>query len=464
MANNQFFYDQQIRRYLLQFVRMFSNFQVQTGKDRDGNTALIRVPVRYADISRQSAQILRNNSENSMPNTPAITVHINSLTHDKERIQEPNFVDKVSLRQRKYNQDLDAYTNEQGNAITIERHMPSPYRLEMNVDIWTSNTEQKLQLLEQILCLFNPSLELQTTDNYVDWTSLTQVYLEDVTWSSRSIPVGTEDQIDISTLRFSSPVWISMPVKVKKLGVITKIIASLYDEDGEISDEITDNALLLGTRQYITPMNYGVLLLGNSLKLLGPYEHVENGKNTTGVTTKTEQDKMWKGLIDQYGVLENGISQVRITQPNDSYVVGTVAYHPTDPYTLIFNVDNDTIPSNTLDSVNSIIDPTKSIPGGALPVASANQRYLILNDIGDANNIDGADAWKSTNDVDLVASAFDIIEYDGQNWYVVFDASEHSQTEYVTNQKTGIQYKWTGSEWIKSYEGEYTNGEWSLVL
>ena len=55
--------------------------------------------------------------------------------------------------------------------------MPTPYTLSMKADIWTSNTDQKLQLLEQILVLFNPALEIQTTDNYIDWTSLSVVYL-----------------------------------------------------------------------------------------------------------------------------------------------------------------------------------------------------------------------------------------------------------------------------------------------
>ena len=32
-----FFYDEQIRRFILQFVRMFSHYQVEFGKGRDGN-------------------------------------------------------------------------------------------------------------------------------------------------------------------------------------------------------------------------------------------------------------------------------------------------------------------------------------------------------------------------------------------------------------------------------------------
>ena len=78
--------------------------------------------------------------------------------------------------------------------------------------------------------LFNPSLEIQTTDNYVDWTSLSVVEIENVNFSSRSIPVGTESEIDIATLGFRTPIYISPPAKVKKLGVITSIIMSIFNE------------------------------------------------------------------------------------------------------------------------------------------------------------------------------------------------------------------------------------------
>jgi hypothetical protein len=122
--------------------------------------------------------------------------------------------------------------------------MPVPYKLTINLDIWTSNTSQKLQLLEQVLTMFNPSLEIQSTDNYIDWTSLSVVFLEQVTWSSRTIPVGTDNPIDIATLRFSLPIYISPPAKVLKLGVIERVIASIYDAQGDLNDAVQNNDLL----------------------------------------------------------------------------------------------------------------------------------------------------------------------------------------------------------------------------
>ena len=70
----QFFYDDQIRRFLLQFARIFSNFQVEYGKtEPGGEPTLLRLPVRYGDASRNAQTIIQQNSSNKMPSTPLMT-------------------------------------------------------------------------------------------------------------------------------------------------------------------------------------------------------------------------------------------------------------------------------------------------------------------------------------------------------------------------------------------------------
>ena len=128
---------------------------------------------------------------------------------DRERTSDASYISKVNIRERAYDEEGQEYLNYEGKNYTVERLMPTPYKLTFNVDIWSTNTDMKLQILEQILVLFNPSLELQTTDNYIDWTSLTAVMLDSVTWSSRSVPVGVDSEIDVSTLTFSTPIYIS---------------------------------------------------------------------------------------------------------------------------------------------------------------------------------------------------------------------------------------------------------------
>ena len=465
----QFFYDEQIRRFLLQFTRVFSNFQVEYGRTEDNTEkALYRVPVRYGDATRQAQTIIQQNSANSLPSTPLMTFHVTNLNYARDRIQEPYFVQKQNVRQRYWDTQTQEYETTQGNAFTIEKLMPVPFDLEVNLDIWTSNTNQKLQLLEQLLTLFNPSLEIQSTENFIDWTSLSVMYLEQVTWSSRNIPMGTDDPIDIATLRFVMPIYISPPAKVKKLGVVEKIVASVFDGNGDMAEAIFDSDLLLGTRQKFTPFNYQTLLIGNKLQVLETKAVVTNNSGVQ-VPTSPPSNLLWHTVVNLFGALRNGISQVRLDNPyDDTIIVGTVSYDPTDDRFLLFTVDTDTIPANTLSPVNAIVDPQAKGPGtiAGLPASAEGQRYLFINDTGSSSTIDPgfAQAWRGTDGSTLVANTNDIVEYDGTRWNVVFGASNETNIQYVSNLTTSVQYRWAAGEWLKSYEGLYTEGNWSLVL
>ena len=66
------FYDGQIRKFLTQFIRILSNFSVETGKGKDDTVTLRAVPVVYGDPTRQVANIIRNNSENALQYAPRI--------------------------------------------------------------------------------------------------------------------------------------------------------------------------------------------------------------------------------------------------------------------------------------------------------------------------------------------------------------------------------------------------------
>jgi len=453
---------------------------------------LVRVPVRYGDASRNAQTIIQQNSANMMPTTPLMTFYIVNLDYDRGRIQEPTFVDKINVRQRYYDTETESYEVTQANAFTIERLMPVPYKLTLNLDIWTSNTNQKMQLLEQILTLFNPSLEIQSTDNYIDWTSLSVVELESVTWSSRNIPQGTDDQIDICTLRFGLPIWISAPAKIKKLGVVERIIASIYDSQGDASNAIIDSDLLLGTRIKVTPYNYQVLLLNGQLQILHSQDVIsEPITSLTPPSSPIDDQLVWPTVIDIYGALRPGISYVTLDNPwePDTQIVGTVALNPADDRFLLFNVDPSTVPANTLAPVDAVVNPQLSAPGDGLDSSLTGQRYLFTEPTGSASNsMQAYDplqdvyytvdtnplAWRGVNGQPLIANANDIVEFDGQKWRVAFNSqSQGSDIQYVTNVTTSIQYKWIppntdgdipDGQWVKSYDGLYPGGSWNLIL
>ena len=495
-----FFYDGQIRRYVTQFMRIFIGFKYQAG---DGEERA--VPVMYGDLTRQVASLIKENSENKMLTVPKITCYIQGLELDTSRLGDATFVSKVNIRERAW-QETDGervYSNGQGANYTVERLMPTPFKLTMRADIWTSSTDQKLQLLEQITVLFNPSLEIQTTDNYIDWTSLSSVYLTNLTFTSRSIPAGAESDIDICTLDFEIPIWISPPAKVKKLGVVRAIISNIFSDTGDatnLQDLIfnKDATLSLDAQR----RRYGVILLkannGN------PYDYylsvVDVGQAVLDAGLDLPPDKIgkkldWSLVLEQYGGYQDNISRLYFKQGTGNEIVGTFAINPLDPTTLVVTLDSDTMQTNTLlpssyrttlstGTVDAIINPYSFNPlntYGDRTSFPVGLRYLMLDDVNVSENrgdfirsggssdssrtpYDGPDAWKNKDGSDPVIKANSIVEWTGQNWYMLFDPDEGVPNTYVTNIRTGIQYKWDGAQWLKSFEGEYVSGNWRFDL
>jgi len=269
-----FWYDAQIRRNLMQVVRIFGQISYATDFKSDGSYIKRRVPVRLAMTNRQVAHILKNNSENVMLSVPAITVNLNNLNYDRNRVQEPFHVNKVQISERDYDEETGEYGNKVGGTYTLERYMAVPYTMELQVDLWASNTEQKNQIFEQIAVLFNPSLQLQTSDNVFDWTSLTELTLESVNYSSRGVPIGTSDEIEILTMNFTAPIWFSPPAILERQKLINTIITNIVDSNERTRDLLGDAYGVdwddgdLLARQIVTPGNHAVGFTDNILTLL----------------------------------------------------------------------------------------------------------------------------------------------------------------------------------------------------
>ena len=439
----QHFYDGQIRRFVTQFIRVMSNFSY-----KDSAGTLRKVPATYGNLTRQVAHIIRDNSENKVISAPRISCYITGLDYARDRVQNPTHVSKIHLRERDYDTSAEEYTSAQGPGYTVERLMPVPFNLQVKTDVWSTNTDQKLQIMEQMLVLFNPSLEIQSTANYVDWTSLSLIELANVNFSTRTIPQGVDTEIDIGELTFTMPIWITPPAKVKQLGVIEKIIMSVFDETGSISDGIIDAADPMATVN-VTPGNFGVLILNNIAKLLAPAEGVQ--EPSAGEFTRTGEPISWYKLLDQYpGKFRAGLSTIRLQKPDGNEIVATASVNPTDETQMILNFDSDTVPENTILS---------------------DIHTHLKNDSSDSN----MNAWQNADGTVLQASTNDIITWNGSNWEITFDASanderaDSSQAQdpvYITNTYTGVQYKFTNAtgSWVKSYEGEYLKGSWRIVL
>jgi hypothetical protein len=497
----EFFYDGQIRRYISQTIRALSNFVVKYGDGR-----LVRIPVMYGDMDRQVANIISQNSVgNKVNSVPRIAVYISSIALDRERLSDATYVGKINVRER--GQQIDTtpgsptygqliYNQEQGRNYTVERIMPTPFKLTLKVDIWSSSTEQKLQILEQILVLFNPSLEIQTTDNYIDWTSLSVLNLNDINWSSRSVPVGADSPIEVATLTLETPAWLSPPAKVKRLGIVTKIINNVFHAsqqsndsyiEGLASDPIGPTQLFADQITTVDPtiQNNSIEVYRNQVLLLHPGENTIPHEPTLDPSpVRGRQGLSWLDFFAGYpGKYVAGVSTIYLLQPNGTYVLGNFAVNALDETKLEVTWNLDTLASNTgIDSrgalegsveyngsgsfrpnspgtFDAIINPTTFNPRKTSE-PSVGTRYLIIEDIGAQGADNATEAWST-----LVAHANDIIEWNGNHWNIIFNAAQETTTMvWQTNIYTSVQYLWDGVAWKKSFEGEYIPSLWKIVL
>jgi hypothetical protein len=230
MQADGYYYNQQLKKYVLQFMAIFSGLQVQVGKSTTLEERLITVPIHYATTDRVVAAIMGSNTQNKPLRLPMLSAYKKNLTLDMSRA-------KGTGGERR-----NAYTPVGGlvpdDTRVVYQRMPVPYKLEMELAMYCSNTDQEFQILEQILPLFDPSLVIQTSDAPLDWTRMTQVDLVGMS-NDNNYPVGTDRRIIQKTFNFEIPIWIDIPSDVRR-NLVEKVFLRIgtVSTSSDTSEEI----------------------------------------------------------------------------------------------------------------------------------------------------------------------------------------------------------------------------------
>ena len=453
-----FFYDGQIRRYLLQVIRIFSDLKYE--EKVGGGTRQERIPVMYGDPSRMVASLLRNNSDNTIMPSPMMSVWIKDIAYDVARRKDPSFVGIQNIIEREHSAG-GGYGSDPGNMYTLERFMPVPYNLTLQLDLWTTSTTTKLQIMEQVLTWFNDRLQLQQNDNMYDWSSIFEVIMKDTQWSSRSIPVGTTSERDVASLTFEVPIWLNPPAKLKSKKWIEEIVTNIHDvsemEDIEIDGRLHDPMGCFSelSQMIITPGDYRLevgIVGGDTIAKLSNFE---SGKIPD-----------WTVLLQEYG-LEAEFTDLYLKTDNDiesgdGDVIAGIEFTD-DPSVVKLIIDADTVPGTNagISPVLRNVNPTTKAPGdGVLAPAAVGQRYLIVSDTSTGEE-PAIDALSGPWGV-LKTYPGDIIQYNGVIWEVIFNADGGQDPSYVVNSFNMQHYKFTNGEWIFTYLGTFNPGYWRL--
>lgn len=202
-----YYYGSQIKRYIVQYMAIFSGLKVKIGKnDLNSQSAFIHVPISYGSKDRVVAAILAEQTQNKPIRVPTLSANLTSIEYDPElMVGTGTSMSSVSL-------PLGS-TLPNGLKVT-KRYRPIPYRMGMETVVYASNTDQHFQMLEQILMLFDPILQIQIDDAYNDWSKITTVTRENIRLDE-TYPSGLDRRIITTTLSFTMPIQLSPPFDLK---------------------------------------------------------------------------------------------------------------------------------------------------------------------------------------------------------------------------------------------------------
>lgn len=238
-ALKAFYYDKQLKTYLIQFMAIFSNMQVQVGWNEDNEPRLISVPIYNASKDRIVAAIKGENTQNKPIRLPAFSAQLTNIDMSAERRKG------VPMTRRQTFMPAGGLFPD--DISVIEQRMPVPYDASYDLTIWASNQDQHYQIIEQILMLFNPVLQFQTSDEPFDWTKITKAELMNIALGE-SVPMGGDRRLIQTTLSFKIPIWLSVPANVhqqyiKEIFMRIGAVSAAAQTNQEIVAEIDDQGI-----------------------------------------------------------------------------------------------------------------------------------------------------------------------------------------------------------------------------
>ena len=212
----KYYYHQIFRKSILAFGTLFNNIVVkrkQPGVDRASEAPALesyKVPVQYGPYQKYLAIIEAEPTDarqQTQISLPRISFEIKGLNYDGSRKLVPTqFAKTVPTTGEKATQP-----------VQYSQYLPVPYNLELELAIIAKNQDDGLQILEQILPNFHPSLNVSI--EVIDVTHEERdiaIVLNGVGYTDDYVGDYTKRRTLIWTLNFTVKTYLFGPVDAQK--------------------------------------------------------------------------------------------------------------------------------------------------------------------------------------------------------------------------------------------------------
>jgi hypothetical protein len=221
MLNGLSYYHGAIRKSIVAFGRLFSDIKIQR-EGTDGQIAqTIAVPLAYAPKEKWLVRIDSdpNLNHHTYTSLPRLSFEITSYAYDSSR--KTNKMQKITCK--------DAAT--EANPLMKSVFSPAPYNIDISLYILTKTQEDAMQIVEQILPIFNPEYTLKI--NAIDSMEIVQsipVILNSISVEDNYDGQFTERRFVVHTLTFTLKTNVYGPVQDQ--GLITTVNANVATQEG----------------------------------------------------------------------------------------------------------------------------------------------------------------------------------------------------------------------------------------
>ena len=222
----QHFYHKQIRNTVIAFGTIFNNINIKR-LDSSGNPLQnIRVPLSYSPkekfIARLEQQADLTGDDSSVAITlPRMAFDITGYSYDASR--------KLNKNQR-----VGVVTENADTTKLNTQYSPVPYNVSFELNVFTANSDDGLQIIEQILPYFQPDYTVTMIESTtMDTTRDIPFVLGSVNYDDSYTGSLTTLRRITYTLSFTAKIYLYGPISTS--AVIKKVSADLYTDTADQS-------------------------------------------------------------------------------------------------------------------------------------------------------------------------------------------------------------------------------------
>ncbi|MCB1711110.1 MAG: tail sheath stabilizer and completion protein [Candidatus Riesia sp.] len=196
-----YFYDEQIKRYILQTMAIFASLYVQHD---DGEFQQLNV--RFADGDRVAESAFNNHNQNAIMQLPIAKCKLRDFSQNLSRAKGTNTI-RTSI--------IAPPGTLPSEAVTTYQVQPKPYDFSFELTVLTSNLNQMFQITEQICAIFDPIITIQSSNSHIDPTCINTLKLDSIITDSVNEETNEKTKHQ-KTFTFLLEGYIYSPVEFKQ--------------------------------------------------------------------------------------------------------------------------------------------------------------------------------------------------------------------------------------------------------